>query len=158
MFFIEKEKQKVMADTVFDIRKYLDDKRIYKSLKGHELNFSFRPTAIDEMFKKYSMLELEVAKESVGFNKMYLEYVEKIKKNKVDEALNKKIEKETSRLQKIASKAREIVISIILLSAKSNGQDEITEKWISEELDPREFGFILRFITGTEETLEVKKK
>lgn len=49
-------------------------------------------------------------------------------------------------------------MNLIVLAAQSNGQEDFNLKWMETELDAREFGYIIRFIAGTEEALEAKKK
>lgn len=156
-----------MATTVYDIRKYLNDKRLYKSLLGHELDFSFRPVAIDEMYRKYVELERQVASSLLKYQGLTERYTKLLEDNIEDVskvvkiAENKEykdIEKETSELQQVVKDTREAGINIIKLAAHVNGQEFVDDEWVNNNLDPREFGFIIRFVMGTEDVESSKKK
>jgi len=152
-----------MGKTVYDVRQFLDDKRIYMSLKGHELDFTFRPVAIDEMYKKYTKLEADVATAIYKVNKKQQEYFDKLKGLTDPEEIDK-IRKEGDEdtvlqdLKDLSIEARDAGINFICVAAQANQQESVTPEWINKELDPREFGYIIRFIMGTENPEELKKK
>lgn len=145
-----------MSKKIYDIRDYLDDKRIYTSLLGHDIDFSFRPVAIDEMYKKYVDLEGKVANSMVAYTQFHQEYV-KVLAEGVTEEQEKGYTEKTLAFQELVSDAKQAGINMISVMANLNGKKEVDEDWINHNIDAREFGFIIRFIMGTEDAIPIKK-
>jgi hypothetical protein len=46
---------------------------------------------------------------------------------------------------------------MLIVAAQSNKQDFIDEEWVNNEIDPREFGFMIQFCMGVENQKDIKK-
>ena len=147
-----------MATTTFDIRQFIDDKRVYKSLKGDKLDFSFRPSAIDEIYKKYTQLETEVAIQVPAYIQAFEAFTALTEAGAATQEHIDKFNEITIKHRTITAEAFKCGIDMIIVAGQANKQDYFSQDWIENNLDTREFGYIIRFIMGTEDQLETKKK
>lgn len=158
-----------MADKIFDIRQYLNDKRIYKSLKGHEIDFSFQPAALIVLNAEYRQMTKDVADNFVKNQTLQKEVMDTSVKLASEGAkeesvaplqkLMDKMEKAYQGQYELAMKARDLGMNIIMLAAQSNpNQEHITKEWLDNEISADEFGYMIDFCMKQEDKAQLKKK
>lgn len=126
---------------MFDARAKLDSKkRIYKSVRGFELNVTFKPFGITKL--------------SVEYTNAYYKAVEVMKEYN-SKPRDKLTDKDVELLEKTLKDFTDLGKEIVLASLAVNGQD-YDEQWLNDHLVAEEFKLLVSYILEEENDNEKK--
>lgn len=135
---------------IFDAKKVLaDEKRIYKTISGVELDVTFVPYACQIEYEKYLEKEAEVLRLLAELRTV----IKEIEQKKNLEENQKRVQ----RYQDLKDEIREDSWRVIEMALAANGY-HYTRAQLQEFITVREFPFFIQFILGLDEESKKNKK
>lgn len=122
-------------------------KKTYTSYTGLELNITFVPMIVQELYEEYINAQRKILDELPEYQAIV---------EKLDSADNKAVERVQS-FRNTVKHAQETGMNIVRIVLDKNGQDDITDEQLKQDLDSSELAELINCIMRLDES-ETKKK